>query len=120
MIIGVLLPLPFNEPFDYQSEEELPLGTIVRVPWGREEQIGVVWKIGKSSDLDEKRIRPVSEKLNLPPIAESLRKLVEFTAEVEKLRCPLAGYRSAETRPLFKSRNQEGRRLQCRGCQYPD
>ena len=33
MIIGVLLPLPFNEPFDYQSEEELPLGTIVRVPW---------------------------------------------------------------------------------------
>ena len=81
MIIGVLLPLPFNEPFDYQSEEELPLGTIVRVPWGREEQIGVVWKIGKSSDLDEKRIRPVSEKLNLPPIAESLRKLVEFTAE---------------------------------------
>ncbi len=81
MIIGVLLPLPFNEPFDYQSEEELPLGTIVRVPWGREEQVGVVWKIGKSSDLDEKRIRPVSEKLNLPPIAESLRKLVEFTAE---------------------------------------
>ena len=42
MIVGVLLPLPFNEPFDYESGEELPLGTMVRVPFGREEQIGVV------------------------------------------------------------------------------
>ena len=55
MIIGVLLPLPFNEPFDYESEEELPLGTMVRVPFGREEQIGVVWRHGKSSGLDDKR-----------------------------------------------------------------
>ena len=41
-IIGVMLPLPFNEPFDYKTETELPLGTLVRVPWGREEQIGVL------------------------------------------------------------------------------
>ncbi len=80
MIIGVLLPLPFNEPFDYESEEELPLGTMVRVPFGREEQIGVVWRHGKSSGLDGKRIRTVIEKFNFPPIAEELRWLVEFTA----------------------------------------
>lgn len=80
MIIGVLLPLPFNEPFDYESEEELPLGTMVRVPFGREEQIGVVWRHGKSSGLDGKRIRTVIEKFNFPPIAEELRRLVEFTA----------------------------------------
>lgn len=80
MIIGVLLPLPFNEPFDYESEEELPLGTMVRVPFGREEQIGVVWRHGKSSGLDDKRIRTVIEKFNFPPIAEELRWLVEFTA----------------------------------------
>ena len=80
MIIGVLLPLPFNEPFDYESEEELPLGTMVRVPFGREEQIGVVWRHGKSSGLDDKRIRTVIEKFNFPPIAEELRRLVEFTA----------------------------------------
>ena len=80
MIIGVLLPLPFNEPFDYESEEELPLGSMVRVPFGREEQIGVVWRHGKSSGLDDKRIRTVIEKFNFPPIAEELRRLVEFTA----------------------------------------
>lgn len=86
MIIGVLLPLPFNEPFDYESEEELPLGTMVRVPFGREEQIGVVWRHGKSSGLDDKRIRTVIENLifrrlrkncagwwNLPPLTTARR-----------------------------------------------
>ena len=34
MIVGILLPLPFNDLFDYESEENLPLGTIVRVPFG--------------------------------------------------------------------------------------
>ena len=80
MIVGVLLPLPFNEPFDYESEENLPLGTIVRVPWGKEEQIGVVWKHGKSADIDTKKIKPIIESFNFPPISQSLRKLVEFTA----------------------------------------
>lgn len=32
-VVGIMLPLPFNEPFDYKVEEELPLGTIVRVPF---------------------------------------------------------------------------------------
>lgn len=43
-IIGVLLPLPFNDVFDYKTEENVPLGSFVRVPFGREKQIGVVWK----------------------------------------------------------------------------
>lgn len=80
MIVGILLPLPFNEPFDYESGEELPLGTIVRVPWGKSEQIGVVWKHGKSSALEAKRIKPITESFNFPPISEELRRLVEFTA----------------------------------------
>ena len=80
MIVGVLLPLPFNEPFDYESEEELPLGTIVRVPWGKEEQIGVVWKHGKSSGAEGKRIKTVIEKYDFPPLSGELRRLVEFTA----------------------------------------
>ncbi len=80
MIVGVLLPLPFNEPFDYESNQELPLGTMVRVPFGREEQIGVVWRHGKSPSFSGKRIRTVIEKFNFPPLTEELRRLVEFTA----------------------------------------
>ena len=81
MIVGVLLPLPFNEPFDYQSQEELPLGSIVRVPWGKEEQVGVVWRLGKSSELDDKRIKPVIEVVNLPPINNQLRELIKFVSQ---------------------------------------
>lgn len=81
MIIGVLLPLPFNEAFDYQTAKELPLGSIVRVPWGKEEQVGVVWRLGKHCDLPESKIKPIIEKINLPPLSKELREFVNFVAE---------------------------------------
>lgn len=80
-IIGVLLPLPFNEPFDYQTDEPLSLGTIVRVPWGKEQQIGVVWKIGKSSKLPENKIKPIIEKFNFQPLSSQLMQFVKFVAD---------------------------------------
>lgn len=80
MIVGVLLPLPFNEPFDYRIDDDVELGEIVRVPFGREAQIGVVWKKGKSSKLDDAKIKPVTERFNFPPLHADLRKFIEFTA----------------------------------------
>ncbi len=80
-IIGVMLPLPFNEAFDYKTETELPLGTLVRVPWGREEQIGIVWHHGKTSQLPDSKIKPIIEKLDFPPLSKSLIQFVKFVAE---------------------------------------
>lgn len=80
-IVGVLLPLPFNEPFDYKTEEPLALGTIVRVPWGKEQQIGVVWKIGASSNLPEHKIKPVVEVFNFPPLSANLISFIKFVAD---------------------------------------
>ena len=80
-IIGVMLPLPFNEAFDYKSETELPLGTIVRVPWGREEQIGVVWHHGKTSQLPDNKIKPIIEKFDFPPLSKALIQFIKFVAE---------------------------------------
>ena len=77
-IVGVLLPLPFNEAFDYQTDDFLPVGTIVRVPWGKEQQIGVVWKIGASSNLPEHKIKPIIEKFNFPPLSAQLIKFIKF------------------------------------------
>lgn len=79
-IIGVLLPLPFNDVFDYKTGEDIPLGSFVRVPFGREKQIGVVWKIGRSSNLEESKIKAVSEVFNFPPLSESMRKFITFVA----------------------------------------
>ena len=80
MIIGVLLPLPFNEPFDYKIEGEAVLGELVRVPFGREVHVGVVWKKGKSSNLDESKIKPIMERINFPPLSAELRKFIEFVS----------------------------------------
>ena len=80
MIVGVLLPLPFNEPFDYRIDDDVELGEIDRVPFGREAQIGVVWKNRKSSKLDDAKIKPVTERFNFPPLRADLRKFIEFTA----------------------------------------
>jgi len=80
LIIGVLLPLPFNEPFDYKIEGEAVLGELVRVPFGREVHVGVVWKKGKSSNLDESKIKPIMERINFPPLSAELRKFIEFVS----------------------------------------
>ncbi len=80
-IVGVLLPLPFNDVFDYKVEDtDAILGAIVRVPWGREQQVGVIWKIGQSSEIAENKIKPIIERLKLPPLSDALRKLVSFVA----------------------------------------
>mgnify|MGYP003307255518 CR=1 FL=1 len=55
--IGVLLPLPFNDVFDYKTDKDLSLGQIVRVPFLKGSQVGVVYKLGKSSSLEDKKIK---------------------------------------------------------------
>lgn len=81
-IVGVLLPLPFNDVFDYKLEtcEEAVLGSIVRVPWGKEQQVGVIWKLGKSSNIDNSKIKPIIEVLNFPPLSDELRRFINFVA----------------------------------------
>ena len=80
MIVGVLLPLPFNDVFDYKIEGEPVLGELVRVSFGREVVVGVVWKLGKSSKLEDAKIKPVLERLNFPPLSAELMKFISFVA----------------------------------------
>ncbi len=80
MIVGILLPLPFNEPFDYECDEDLPLGAMVRVPFGQKELVGVLWRKGKTEGVDAGKIKKIIRCLDFPPLSEQLRRLVDFTA----------------------------------------
>ena len=80
-IVGVLLPLPFNEPFDYKAGDDISLGDIVYIPWGRETVVGVVWKEGKSSKLPDTKIKEITSKFNYPPLSLELMKFVTFVAQ---------------------------------------
>ncbi len=80
-IVGVLLPLPFNEPFDYKIDGDVVLGELVRVSFGREVLVGTVWKLGRSSTIDETKIKLVMERINLPPLSAELMKFIAFVAQ---------------------------------------
>ncbi len=79
-IVGVLLPLPFDDVFDYTAGSDATEGQIVRVPFGRDVVVGVIWKIGKSSNLENHKIKSIIETFNLPPLKPELRQLVEWVA----------------------------------------
>ncbi|MBE6451351.1 MAG: primosomal protein N' [Alphaproteobacteria bacterium] len=79
--VGVLLPLPFNDVFDYKTDEDVSLGQIVRVPFLKNTQVGVVYKIGKSSALEDKKIKSIIEVLDLPPLKKELLQFVEWVAK---------------------------------------
>jgi primosomal protein N' (replication factor Y) (superfamily II helicase) len=70
------------DTLDYESEQPLMPGTLVRVPLGRREVPGIVW-----GDADEAAPtpglvhKPVSEAVaSLPPLPAAWRRLVEFSA----------------------------------------
>lgn len=79
-VYGILLPLPFNDVFDYTSDEPLAPGQIVEVSFGREILVGAVWKIGQSADIDAQKIKPVRQIVNLPKLTPEMMDFINKTA----------------------------------------
>ncbi|MES2942388.1 MAG: DEAD/DEAH box helicase, partial [Pseudomonadota bacterium] len=69
-------------PLTYKSDLLLTPGTLVRVPLGKREVLGVVWEaLDSSGELPEKQARQIAGVLEgLPPLSANWRKLVAFTA----------------------------------------
>jgi primosomal protein N' (replication factor Y) (superfamily II helicase) len=69
-------------PLTYRSDCALGAGTLVRVPFGRREVLGVVWETASDcGELDEADIRGIAGVLDgLAPLSATWRKLVAFTA----------------------------------------
>ena len=69
-------------PLTYRSEELLTPGTLVRVPLGKREVLGVVWGHAKDSgNLLEMQTKSIAGVLDgLAPLSEQWRALVSFTA----------------------------------------
>ena len=82
----VLLPVPLGETFDYRPLPGPPLdpGQLVRVPFKRREVVGVVWD-GPVDSCDSTpppsdKLKPVIAALDLPPMTEPLRRMVDWVA----------------------------------------
>ncbi|WP_231741483.1 primosomal protein N' [Paucibacter sp. KCTC 42545] len=68
-------------PLDYLSPKALAPGSLVRVPLGRRELMGIVWPGEPSGDTDPALLRPILSALDgLPPLSAAWCQLVEFAA----------------------------------------
>ena len=71
-------------PLTYLSPSDLPAGSLVRIPLGKREMMGVVWD--RAADeaqftLDPKKLRPIAGALEgIAPLSMAWRKLVSFAA----------------------------------------
>lgn len=81
MIFGVLLPLPFDEQFDYEFDGDLPIGSLVRVPWGKQEIVGVVWSKKQSSDCSPNKLKSIIKKYDFLPLNKEIIELVKFVSQ---------------------------------------
>lgn len=80
-IVGVLLPLPFDKPFDYQTDQSVDVGQIVEVPFGAGLQIGVVYTLEATSGLAADKIKPIKKIYDFPPLSESLLRFAKWVAD---------------------------------------
>ncbi len=80
--IAVLLPLPLPGPYDYALPGELDAaaGDFVIVPLGTREVLGVVW--GEATgEVEARRLKPVAERLDAPPLPEVERRFIDWVAQ---------------------------------------
>ena len=86
------LPVLVNTPahaalgpvLTYQSEQPLPAGTLVRVPLGSRETLGVVWDSGgaeATGEFDPSKVRAIAGALEgIAPLSAQWQQLLTFTA----------------------------------------
>jgi primosomal protein N' (replication factor Y) len=72
-------------PLDYRVPESMAIepGSIVVVPLGPRQLIGVAWEADRlpTNEVPDSRLRPLAGVVEMPPIAAPLRRLCEWTAD---------------------------------------
>ncbi|MDR0478236.1 MAG: primosomal protein N', partial [Burkholderiaceae bacterium] len=84
--LDVAVPTPAHSgiggALTYRHHALLPPGALVRVPLGRREVLGVVWRCTTDAPASEivARAVPVATALDLPPLGDDWRDLIAFAA----------------------------------------
>jgi primosomal protein N' (replication factor Y) len=79
LLNAALGPLDYRVPHGATAEP----GAIVLAPLGPRQLAGVVWEPDRASteEVGDNRLRPLLQVYDLPPVAEPLRRLIEWTAD---------------------------------------
>ena len=82
-VVDVLVPVALNQAYSYRVPRGMDLkpGDVVCVPLGPREVVAVVWAENPNPDPRlHNRLKDVGEKLDVPPLREELRALVDWVA----------------------------------------
>src|SRR5258705_1170534 len=83
-VVDVLVPVALNQAYSYRVPRgvELKPGDVVCVPLGPREVVAVVWAENANPDPRlHNRLKDVGEKLDVPPLKEELRSLVDWATK---------------------------------------
>ncbi|TPW30832.1 primosomal protein N' [Martelella alba] len=80
--VPVLVPLPVAGPYSYAVPEGMAVGpgSIVQVPVGPRQLIGVVWDQGDGDGVDPKKLRPITHVFDCPPVSDEMRRFIDWVA----------------------------------------
>jgi len=82
-VVDVLVPVALNQTYSYRVPKGMDLkpGDVVCVPLGPREAVAVVWADNAAPEPRlHNRLKEVSEKLDVPPLREDLRRLVDWVS----------------------------------------
>ncbi|MCJ9674660.1 primosomal protein N', partial [Neorhizobium sp. SHOUNA12B] len=79
-VVPVLVPLPVPGAYSYAVPEGVHVepGSVVQVPVGPRQLIGVVWDGDNDDRLDPKKLRPITLVFDCPPLSKEMRDFVDW------------------------------------------
>ncbi len=80
--VPVLVPLPVPGAYSYAVPEGMHVepGSVVQVPLGPRQVIGVVWEGGDDGKVDPKKLRPITHVFDCPPLDATMRAFISWIA----------------------------------------
>ena len=92
-LLSVLVQTPVHSqlagPLTYRNEHSIAAGTLVRVPLGKRELLGVIWDrssneaaVRNEAEISADKLRPIAGEIEgIAPLSVAWRQLVSFTAD---------------------------------------
>ncbi|MCV9966050.1 primosomal protein N' [Pararhizobium sp. BT-229] len=81
-VVPVLVPMPAPKAYSYAVPEGMAVepGSIVQVPLGPRQVVGVVWDGTDDGSVDPNKLKPITQVFHCPPLAKDMRAFLDWVA----------------------------------------
>ncbi|WP_438751532.1 primosomal protein N' [Pararhizobium sp. O133] len=81
-VVPVLVPMPAPKAYSYVVPEGMAVGpgSIVQVPLGPRQVLGVVWDGAEDDAVDPKKLKAITRAFDCPPLAKDMRAFLDWVA----------------------------------------